>query len=87
MYKHIKYRCTKNKDEDVLATELIKLKFMQVDGKFDYLLSMQIRTMTTKRIDELLKSKQNIENQIKLLEKLTNIELWKNELNELSKAL
>ena len=75
----------KNKDEETIYNELIKLKFIQVDNKFDYLLNMTIKTMTSNKIRELTHSSSNIETQINVLDKMSASEIWKQELNELFK--
>jgi DNA topoisomerase-2 len=77
----------KNKDEDVLETELEELNFMRVDNKYDYLLSSQIRSMTSKRIEALENSLNDITNRIKILQQKTPQSIWIEELKALEKHL
>jgi len=53
MYKHIKYRCTKNKDEDVI--ELVRLMNLKLQQKDTQLESQQKQINTqTKQIEKLM---------------------------------
>jgi DNA topoisomerase-2 len=77
----------KGKDEDTLVSELEKMKFMKVDDRYDYLLSIQVRSMTAKRIEQLEKETQQLRKTIKALEKTSPSELWLQELQLLEKEL
>ena len=76
-----------NLDEDDTIFELEKRKYDKKEGKFEYLLSMQMRQMTKTKIEELQKEIVKCEEDLKAYEKLTEREIWKSELKELQKEL
>jgi DNA topoisomerase-2 len=76
-----------NLDEDDTIFELEKRKYDKKEGKFEYLLSMQMRQMTKTKIEELQKEIVKCEEELKAYEKLTEKEIWKSELKELQKEL
>jgi hypothetical protein len=57
-------------DEETLEKELDRLQFMRVDGKYDYLLSIQVRSMTAKRLADLQHELEQLRKAIKTLEKI-----------------
>ena len=77
----------KGKDEETLEKELDRLQFMRVDGKYDYLLSIQVRSMTSKRLADLQHELEQLRKAIKTLEKITPSDLWLQELKALEKEL
>jgi len=77
----------KGKDEETLEKELDRLQFMRVDGKYDYLLSIQVRSMTAKRLADLQHELEQLRKAIKTLEKITPADLWLQELKALEKEL
>jgi DNA topoisomerase II len=76
----------KGKDEEQLSAELTKKKYYAPEGGFDYLLSIQIRSMTSKRVDSLREQSIKLEKEIKDFEKLSLKQIWSFELDELLKA-
>lgn len=76
----------RGKDEDVLAVELQKKGYDKFDDSFDYLLSTQIRNMTAKKVQMLEKEGKDLASAIKIYEKKTPADLWKEELTVLREA-
>ncbi len=75
----------KGKDEEQLSEELKAKKFMLVEACYDYLLTIQIRQMTSKRVDALIKESKELDEQIKKLEITTPQQIWIQELDEFEK--
>ena len=76
-----------NRKKADIESELEKLKFPQFDNSYSYLLSMPIYNLTKEKIDELKKQKNNKQTEYDLLFKLTPIDIWRLELNNLEKML
>ena len=73
----------KNVSENVLVKELVKRKYDKVDDSYDYLLSMQMRSITAERVKKI---KNDYDSKKEILDNLKNInekDMWLNELNEL----
>lgn len=77
----------KGKDETVLSKELESKKYHKVEDGYDYLLTIQVRSMTAKKLEELEQRLESIRSGLKYLRKVTDKELWLTELKELEKAL
>ena len=75
-----------NQEDDKLVNDMKTHKLEMVDNSYEYLLSMQMRSMTKKRLDELKKSCDNITEQIKTLSGMTEKQIWLNELDEFEQA-
>lgn len=56
-------------------------EYMEVKKSYDYLLSMPMRSMTTKRLEALKKEYENIKKEIRRLKKLTNVDMWLTDLD------
>ena len=54
-------------------------------GKYEYLIKMPIYNLTKDKIEELNKHKDDLEMKINVLSSKTNIDLWKDDLNEFTK--
>lgn len=67
-------------DED-LEQDMIGLKLTKVDETFDYLLSMQMRSMTKKRLEEIQKEIDKIQIKISELKNQTESDLWNDDLD------
>lgn len=82
-----------NKKKNDIEDELMHLKFPKmgknkddIDGiSYNYLLSMPIYNLTTEKIEELQKQKDEKESEYDILENTTIKTLWLNELNKLEK--
>lgn len=63
-------------------------EFKEEDEKtYDYLLNLSVRTMTKKKIEELTKQSDDKTKELELLQNKTSKDLWKEDLDELQKAL
>lgn len=67
-------------DEDLEKSMEKKWKFDKIDGKYEYLLSMQIRSLTKKRAEELKKSIEKWKSLINEMKSKTDGDLWKEDL-------
>ena len=77
----------KGKDEATLSKELEKKKYAKIENGYDYLLSTQVRNMTAKKIEQIENQLEDIRKMLAYLRKITAGDLWKEELDELEKAL
>ena len=69
-----------------LELDIKSHKIETIDDSYDYLLNMPTRSMTKKRLDDLEKEVGKITEQIKSLEKMTEKQIWLNELDEFEQA-
>lgn len=77
----------RNKPKAEVIDELLKLKFEQIEGNYDYLLNMAIQSMTKERYESLLKEiKENTDESIRI-SKTEPIDMYKSDLKELRKQL
>jgi len=67
-------------DEELHECMEKEWKFEKVDDNFDYLLGMQVRSLTKKRADELAKEKAKIKEKITDLKTKTDKDLWREDL-------
>ncbi len=68
-------------EEEGLYKEMTsKWKFDRIDGNFDYLLGMQVRSLTRKKADTLKKEQIQLEEKISNLKSKTPKDLWKEDL-------
>lgn len=72
--------------EEVWKFDRIKSGSSEKDPSYDYLLSMQMRSMTVKKLEELKKDQENLQTKIKILGKKTPADLWREDLAEFKKA-
>lgn len=79
--------CINDLEEDDVIEELERRKYDRIEGKFEYLLTMQMRQMTKTKIEELQKEIKKCDKELEEYSKLTDKEIWKNELKELEKSL
>ena len=76
-----------NKDEDVLQAECKGHKFdVGNDGSYDYLFTIQVKQMTSKKLSELQKQYAGLLAASKALKETSIAQLWCRELDELSDA-
>jgi DNA gyrase/topoisomerase IV subunit A len=76
-----------NVPKDEVIAKLDKEKFSQVNGSYTYLLSMQIHTLTKEKYEELLANKAQKEAELEKIKKLDPIDMYKEDLKELKKAI
>ena len=76
----------RGKDEEGLSAELTKKKYDSFDGGFDYLLTLQIRSMTAKRLEALKKESTEAAAAIKAYDAKSPADLWREELLVLREA-
>lgn len=74
-------------DDDDVLIELEKRKYDRREGKFEYLLTMQMRQMTKTKIEELQKEIVKCEKELMEYSKMTERDLWKSELKELKESI
>ncbi len=65
-----------------LENVLEKRKYDKVEDSFKYLLNIPVGSLLMDKIEKLEKNKKEIENEIKVLKKITEKELWIKELDE-----
>jgi DNA gyrase/topoisomerase IV subunit B len=75
----------KNKNEIYIILE--KHKFDKIDNEYDYLMNLKLWNLSKEKIQELLKTKNKLENDLSLLEKSTPKSLWKHDLQNLKQKL
>lgn len=75
-----------NQEDDMLFADMEKIGLDKVEDSYEYLLSMQARSFTKKRVDELAKEIEKIEAKIAALEEKTAKEWWLEELADFEKA-
>ena len=71
------------KDDHNVREILTERNFMLVNNSFDYLLSLQIRTMTREKFIQLKKEITNLEKEIEILENKHVKTIWREELDAL----
>jgi len=66
-----------------LMEEMTRMEFDKIDGNFEYLLSMQIRTLTLERVGELEKQEKKERDYMNIILSTTPEIMWLNDLKEL----
>jgi len=74
-----------NRKKDLIVKDLIKNKFDEHDGSYDYLLSMSIWSLTKEKVDELSKKAKEKDTDYKNLKKTKVTDLWLEDISELKK--
>lgn len=74
-------------EKNILTTSLFDEEmseelYLKYEKAYDYLLSMQIRSLSKEKMEELKKQHDEIKEQISILETKTNIDLWKDDLKD-----
>lgn len=73
---------SKRPEEDVVS-DLTKRKYDKKDGKYEYLLAMQIRSFTEQRLRALKKEIDKISEKLENVRKTSENDMWLSELKEL----
>jgi DNA topoisomerase-2 len=78
-----------NQSKEKITDQLEKLEFPKLseNKSYDYLVQMPIYSLSKEKIDELQKKIDNLEEELAIIEKTTEIERWKMELLELKKII
>jgi DNA topoisomerase-2 len=76
-----------NVKKDKILERIKQLEIPEVDGSHDFLLSMQIHTLTAERYEELMKKIEALNQELEAIMKVTPISLYKKDLKELKKQL
>lgn len=72
----------KKKKKDI-ESQLEKLDFMKIDDKYDYLLGMNLWSLTQEKIPEINKKIRELTRELNTLKKTPEKQLWINELKEI----
>ncbi len=75
----------KDRDDNDLEQELKKKKYDLKDGSFDYLLNIQVRSMTSKRVSDLEDKEKQQQLELDEYRKKSVKTMWREEINELQK--
>ena len=75
----------KERDDESLNKELVTKKYALKDGSYDYLLNIQVRSMTSKRVKELQDKETDLKHQLDRYRIKTIKDIWRGEIDELIK--
>jgi DNA topoisomerase-2 len=75
----------KERDDESLNKELTTKKYALKDGSYDYLLNIQVRSMTSKRVKELQDKETDLKHQLETYKKKSIKDIWRGEMDELVK--
>ena len=73
--------------KDLETHKFPKLSFTGDNISYDYLLKMEIYDLTMEKINLLQKKMDEKQNEYDMLEKMTSIDIWKDELTKLKEQL
>ena len=71
----------------VLVDLLDKHRFSRIEGSYDYLIDMKLSVFTSERLDSLNTKLESVVNEIKIIEKTSEKEMWLGELQEFEAEL
>ena len=71
-------------DEPKIIEQLDSLKFLKVNGSYDYLLSLPIRTLSKTKIDKLENELATCKKELKIIKSKSKYRLWMDDLSLLS---
>ena len=75
-----------NVEESKIIDKLTRRKYSLIDGTYDYLLNMNIRSFTKEKIQKLQNDYNDIRSEKKILENKSSPELWMDDLKLLEKS-
>ncbi len=75
----------KERDDESLNKELSTKKYALKEGSYDYLLNIQVRSMTSKRIKELTDKETDLKHQLDRYKIKTIKDIWRGEMDDLLK--
>lgn len=71
----------RNKDEDELSAECSKKGYMKIEESFDYLLSIQIKNMTAKKVEQLEENVKSLQVELKAYTNKSTTSMWVEEID------
>ena len=75
----------KERDDESLNKELTTKKYALKDGSYDYLLNIQVRSMTSKRVKELQDKETDVKHQLDRYRIKSIKDIWRGEMDDLVK--
>lgn len=72
-----------NEEDDIIYEQLTELEYPLIEESFDYLLTMPIRSLTKKRMDELNNTFDNKQTELNILKDKSEKDLWNEDLTRL----
>lgn len=75
----------KERDDESLNNELTTKKYALKEGSYDYLLNIQVRSMTSKRIKELTDKETDVKHQLDRYRIKSIKDIWRGEMDDLVK--
>jgi hypothetical protein len=76
-----------NRPKQEIVTELDELKFDRINSSFDYLLGMQIQTLTKEKYEQLVNEVKDKTAELVIVKKTAPIDMYRTDLAELKKNL
>jgi DNA topoisomerase-2 len=76
-----------NRPKQEIVTELDELKFDRINSSFDYLLGMQIQTLTKEKYEQLVNEVKDKTAELVVVKKTAPIDMYRTDLAELKKNL
>ncbi len=76
-----------NRPKQEIVTELDELKFDRINSSFDYLLGMQIQTLTKEKYEQLVNEVKDKSAELVIVKKTAPIDMYRTDLAELKKNL
>jgi DNA topoisomerase-2 len=76
-----------NRPKQEIVLELDELKFDRINSSFDYLLSMQIQTLTKEKYEQLVNEVKEKSAELVIVKKTAPIDMYRTDLAELKKNL
>jgi len=73
----------RGKDEGALSSELMAKGYKKFDEGYDYLLNIQVRSMTAKRVQSLTEEHKELQAAVKAYEGKKPADIWREELKKL----
>lgn len=67
-------------DDELIESDMIAMGLEKVDESFNYLLSMQMRSMTLRKMNDILEEIEKIQTKLDVITKHTKESLWKEDL-------
>ena len=71
----------RNKDEDELSLECSKKGYSKIEDSYDYLLSIQIKNMTAKKVEQLESNITSLKDELKAYTNKTTSSMWIEEID------
>jgi DNA topoisomerase-2 len=76
-----------NRPKQDIVIDLQKMKFDQIESSYDYLLTMSIQSLTKEKYEALLHEVSVNENEIKKIQSIEPIEMYRSDLKDLRKKI